>query len=423
MAASAAYRKIGKWALGAALAAALAGIGILLLRARSAVPDVPTAQAILGEFVDHLELRGQVKALKSAVITGPFSAGDLQIVRISRNGELVQRGDVIVQFDTSTIARTLQQKRSDLKQADADIERTRAQARIQEEKTLTELTQARYDVERARLDAATDEILSAIEVEKNRLALDSAQRKLRAVEAKLESDRLVAAADIESKRQKREKTQFEVDQAERNLAALALKAPVSGMVNLLPNYRAAGIFGSSAPEFKAGDRAWPGAAIAELPDLSAIRVSALADEIDRSRLAVGQPAVVQVDAVPGLEHSGRIVNISTLTKLDYSGWPPKKNFEVTVSIENPDNRLRPGMSATARVEVESVPGSIMVPAEAVFQKAGRSVAYVLDRDRFQERSLRVGRRSGGRLLVSSGLKAGEKVALKDPSGNKERNWR
>ncbi|MFH1575268.1 MAG: hypothetical protein ABIG68_14910, partial [Acidobacteriota bacterium] len=168
---------------------------------------MPTAEVIVGEFVDHLELRGQVKALKSVTVTGPFSAGDLQIVQISRNGRLVQKGDVIVQFDVSAIARTLQQKRSDLEEADANIDRTRAQARIQEEKTLTELMQARYDVERARLDAATEEIISSIEVEQNRLALDSAQRRLRAVEVKLESDRLIAAADTESKRQKREKIQ------------------------------------------------------------------------------------------------------------------------------------------------------------------------------------------------------------------------
>jgi multidrug efflux pump subunit AcrA (membrane-fusion protein) len=73
------------------------------------------------------------------------------------------------------------------------------------------------------------------------------------------------------------------------------------------------------------------------------------------------------------------------------------------------------MSATARIAVERVPNVILIPAEASFQKKGRSVAYVLNGAVFSERIIEITRRSGGQLWIAKGLNPGEKVALKDPT--------
>jgi cobalt-zinc-cadmium efflux system membrane fusion protein len=122
-----------------------------------------------------------------------------------------------------------------------------------------------------------------------------------------------------------------------------------------------------------------------------------------------------VDAVPDKEFTGRISEISALAKVDFSGgWPPKKNFGMTLLLAQSDSRLRPGMSATARVAVERMPGSILIPAQAAFHKGLRTVAYVLNRSEFQERSIEVARRGGSDVAATSGLKPGERVALKDP---------
>ena len=58
-----------------------------------------------------------------------------------------------------------------------------------------------------------------------------------------------------------------------------------------------------------------------------------------------------------------------------------------VQLEQPDPRLRAGMTAALRVEVERLPNSIMIPAEAVFDKGGRMMAYVLANGSYQERTL------------------------------------
>lgn len=387
---------------------------------RPAGTNFPAAEVKLGEFVDHLQIRAELKPSKSAVLSAPSTSGsDIQIIKLVRNGNLVKKGEVIVQFEFANLQRTLDQKRSELKQAVGEIEQTRAQGRLIEEQDLTDLMKARYDVERAKLEVSKQEVVSKIEGEEAKVKLADAEQKLREIEQKAKSDKAGNAADIESKEQKRDKALFEVRRAERQIAAMTLTSPADGLVTLMPNWRAGGFFTENPPEFKEGDRAWPGAGIAELPDLSTLRVLAHLDESDRGRLKVGQTATIRVDAVPDKELSGKVAEISTLAKLDFSGWPPAKNFDLALKLEQTDPRLRPGMSATARVAVERVPNSILIPAEAAFAKQGRTVVYVLRRSSFEERYIEVARRSPGQLAVAKGLEPGERVALKDPNANQK----
>jgi multidrug efflux pump subunit AcrA (membrane-fusion protein) len=73
------------------------------------------------------------------------------------------------------------------------------------------------------------------------------------------------------------------------------------------------------------------------------------------------------------------------------------------------------MSATAHVAVDRLKDSLLIPAEASFQRGGRTVAYVLRGSVFEERAIGVGRRGNGQLVVTKGLKRGERVATKDPT--------
>lgn len=397
----------------------IVGIGGSLLAARLArsTPSVPVVEVRSGEFVDYLQLRGNLKALKSVVLTAPSSAGELQILQLAKNGAMVKKGDVVAQFDTSTLGNRLLQQQTELRQAEAEIERVRAQGRMQEEQAETELVQARYNVERAKLEAGKQEILSSIDGEKTKLDLANAEQKLREIEQKHKTEQAKTAADVASQMHKRNKSHNDVKEAEDRIAALTLRAPVDGMVNILPNFRARGFMGGagSTPEFKEGDRAWPGAAIIELPDMAEIRASARIEEVDRGRVQAGQTAVVLVDAIPDREFNARLVLISPLAKPDHSIWPPSRNFDIEVQLLESDERLRPGMSSGVRVAVERIPNALIIPSECIFQKSGRTVVYVLKGAKFAEREIVIARRSGTQVAVARGLQAGERIARRDPT--------
>ena len=129
---------------------------------------------------------------------------------------------------------------------------------------------------------------------------------------------------------------------------------------------------------------WPGAQIAELPDLSEILLTAKVDEEDRGRLRTGQTATVRVDAAPGRELHATVDDISVLARVDFSaGWPAVRNFDLRLRLDAGGAELRPGMSATARLEVDRLDDVLIMPARAVFNAGGRPVAYRLVGSRFE----------------------------------------
>ena len=201
------------------------------------------------------------------------------------------------------------------------------------------------------------------------------------------------------------------EQAQRQLGALQLVTPVDGVVAIMPNWRAC----CPPPEFKAGDRAWPGQIIADVPDLATMRVTARLEEAERGRMQAGQKVVVRADAVPDRELTGRIDDISTLARIDFSNWPPQRNFDLIVQLDDTDKRLRPGMNTSVRVAVDRVADAVLIPVRAVFEKNGRSVAYVARaHGGWDERLVQIARRGQEQLVVSDGVKPDERVALKDP---------
>jgi len=398
--------KPGKRALTGAAALVLCGLIFGAFRLASPAVKIPTAEVKRKEFVDYLEIRGEVKALRSVVITAPYSAGDLQIMKLAENGAKVKKGDVLVEFDNTTVKQKLAQDQS------AEIQQSRAAARLKEEKDLTDVMTADYDVRKARMDTSKQEILSVIEGEQAKLKLADAEQKPKEAEAKLKADRSSAASDVASKQQKRDQAAFQVRQDERILASLALIAPLDGVVALQNHWQPQG----GPTPFKPGDRAWPGAGIAQLPDPSTLKISARIEEAERGQLKMGQSATIRVDAVPDGSFSGGIDTISPTASLDFNaGWPVPRNFSVELALANGDARLAPGMGAVVRVAVGRVADGIVIPSSAIFRKAGRTVAYVRRGTKFEETPVEVSRRSGDEALIAKGLRPGEQLALKDPT--------
>jgi HlyD family secretion protein len=391
----------------------LVGSGVVFgaVRYSNRSPEVPTLDVKRGEFIDSLQFRGEVKAMKSVTISAPAEAGDLQIIKIAADGTQVKQGDVVVEFDKTKTEQDLAQRRSTMKSAQAEIDQAKAQARLTEEEDVTAVKKARFDVETAKLDASKQEIVSKIEGAEANLKVADAEQKLHEVEEKLTADRAVNKATIESKVEASKKAAYDVKRAENALTKMTLPAPATGMISLISTWRP----GGEAP-FKPGDRAWPGAPIAELPDVSTLRVSARADETERGRLALNETASAQLDAIPDRQFTGKIEQISTIATIDFSaGWPIPRNFNLEIALDQADARLKPGMTVQLTVVVDRVPDALTIPLEASFQKSGQTVAYVWRGSKFQERVIEVRRRSRDRILVAKGLSAGDRVALKDPT--------
>ncbi|HZR24853.1 MAG TPA: HlyD family efflux transporter periplasmic adaptor subunit [Vicinamibacterales bacterium] len=384
------------------------------LRRQSTTPSLPTAIAERTTFVDFLQLRGEIRPVRSVVLTAPSTGADLQIIELVTNGAKVNAGDVIVTFDPTTQQRTLETKQSELKQAEAEIARVESELRRRVVAAESDLAEARKALERARLELKGNDLRPRIDAQEYEIAAADAAAHVKAFEAKVQGERMAAEADVMIAKQKRDKAAFDVRDTERIIGSLQLKAPIAGTVSLLPNFRAGGPGSRAAPEFRRGDRAWFGAQIAELPDLTTVQMTARVDEADRGRVQTGSTVKVRVDAVPDRELAGTLNDISVVAKPDFTTWPPVRNFDLVIRLSESDPRLRSGMSASARVELDRMPNVVVVPTAAVFQKGSATVVYVVGRRDIESRTVTVLKRGRDQIAIASGLTEGERIALKEP---------
>jgi len=401
----------GKSLVIAAILMAASGVLLGAVRLGRRTPGVPTIEVKRGEFLDTLQFRGEVKALKSVSISAPAGAGDLQIVKIAPEGAVVKPGDVVVEFDKTKTEQDLAQYRSALKSAEAEIGQAKAQASLDEEQDKTSVLKARYDVEGAKLEASKQEIVSKIEGEEARLKLADSEQKLREAETKEKSDFALNKSTVESKQEASQKAKFDVARAERALSQMSLRAPSAGTISLLQHFGGSGMI-----NFRPGDHAWPGAPIAELPDATTLRITARVDETERGRLAADQPVTVQLNAIPDRQFTGHISEIGQIASLDFSsGWPINRNFTLEIGLDQTDPRFKPGITGDVTVVVDRVANALIMPSQALFQKSGQNLAYVWRGGEFEERNIEIGRRSGDKIMVARGVSAGEQVALRDPT--------
>jgi HlyD family secretion protein len=409
----------GAIAIGVLAVAVVAGAAVAMNAVGGTIPNATTVAVTHGDFIDYIQIRGDIRPAKSIVLAAPLqSGGDLQITKLVKNGATVKKGDVVVEFDATTLQQRLAERQSDLKAAEREIEQLQAQQKINAEEQKTVLMKAKYDVDRAKLDLGKRDLISQIEYEEAKLALSDAEQRQKEMQAKEQSTVAAAEADLVGKRRKRDKAKFDVDRTMSAIEALRLRAPADGTVNILENPRTGGMFGGGGVEFREGDRAWAGASILELPDLSSIHLEARLDESDRGRLKVGQQALVKIEAVPGKDFAARVDLISVLARVDFSsGWPPVRNFDLGLVLDNPDPRIRPGMTATARIGADRLPDTTLVPAEAIFQKDGRPVVYRLRGSKFDELPIDIARRGREQAAVSAGVSAGDKLAVRRPDAD------
>ncbi len=380
----------------------------------TAVVEVPVAKVRRGDFVISVKTRGEIRSVHSEILTAP-QVPDPRIVRLAESGRPIKKGDVVVEFDGAQQEQTYLEKTTSVRTADSEIVQTKASHRIVTEQDSMNLMTSQYNLERSKLDASKAEVVSAIEGAKSRIDVGISEGELGQVKTTMSAHKTTQQADLDRLEQKKDKTVRDADRTKGYLSKMLLRAPNDGIVNLLPNFRASGSFGSSPPPFKEGDRAWTGAAIAEIPDLTNMRIDLKLEEVDRGKMKIGQIVKVRVDAIADRELTAVLEWISPIAAVNFRGMGlTEKTFPARATLKNLDPRLRPGMSATAEVVIESEPDTLLIPVRASFLNKGKPAVYVQNGQQFPIRNIGVGKRNDTDMVVTRGLKEGELVTLENP---------
>lgn len=404
------------------LAIALATVGgvIAMNRKRpiAGADSIPMAEVARGDLSIDVHATGELNATQTMMLAAPAVGGDaLQITHLAQTGDVVKKGEVVIEFDPSEQHYKLEQSHSELLQAEQEISKAKADAEVLAAQDKVALLKAKYDVRRAELDVSKDELLSKIDAQKNVLALQGAKRALEELEKDIESHHASGQAAVYLAQEKYNKAKLAMDQAQQNLDHMRVTSPMDGLASIQKNMNASGGFyftGMSVPDYRAGDQVQPGSSIVQVLNPASMNLTARIPEDQHANVKQGEAVTVRFDALPDREFKGTVKSVGGMTIASVFGGPSMHGADVTIDLAGTDPRLRPGLTADVLIRGEVQRSVLSAPRQALFMKDGKRVVFVNKGGSYQQQAVTVKGESESRVIIE-GLPEGTPVALLDPT--------
>ncbi len=162
---------------------------------------------------------------------------------------------------------------------------------------------------------------------------------------------------------------------------------------------------------KSGDQVTPGTLAFRLDDLSRLLVDVQVSEIDINNIQEGQEVVVSFDAIPGKEYRGVVSEVALVG----TSLQDVVDFIVTVELIDPDDTVKPGMTAAVNIAVNRLEDALLIPNRAVRVVDGNRVVYILKNGLPTPVEISLGASSETSSQVIEGdLQEGDLVVLNPP---------
>ncbi|MGO9896598.1 MAG: efflux RND transporter periplasmic adaptor subunit, partial [Bryobacteraceae bacterium] len=168
------------------------------------------------------------------------------------------------------------------------------------------------------------------------------------------------------------------------------------------------MYGMLFPALQLGDTVSAGMVVAQIPDLKNWEVTASIGELDRGHLSVGQKVQVAIVALPGKSLNGTIKEIGGTVGAFWN-----RHFDCKITLEAVSPGMRPGMSSNIVITTGTLPNSLWVPSQALFESDGRTYVYLETPSGFVPRDVKMVRRSESQVVLT-GIQEGQLVALANP---------
>jgi RND family efflux transporter MFP subunit len=310
------------------------------------------------------------------------TAGRVIAAPIERGSTVVEGAELIRLSSTETEAQ-LKEAEANAAQIEARLGLTgsgtfdvNAVPEVQNAKASYDLAQSEFNRIKSLLD---QRVVSQSEYDQRRTQLEAARQQYE------------AAKNAASQ-------QFQSLLAARARVALARKAYADTVVR-------APFTGAVAERLVSiGDYVTRGTKVAIVVRTNPLRVKLTVPEQFISAVSISQPVNFEVDAYPGRQFVGKVQFVSPSLQAD------QRALTIEAVVTNPKGELKPGLFATAQIEERGRATGVVVPVAAVQTSNGTSRVYVVHDDKVEERIVTTGQALGDRVEISSGLKAGERVA-------------
>jgi HlyD family secretion protein len=353
-----------KVAIGLGGAALVGGIVIFSVnQANKGVVTVQTAKVDkLESLVSQVTASGEVKPTTYTNITAQGFGRIIEI--LVKEGDHIKKGDRLLLQDNVQANADVQAQDAAINSGQSGVQAAEASYKA----TQSDLTMQEANLEKAKLDfdrgqgLYKDGLIAKQDFDQRKTTFDAAVATVEASRARM----LAQKAQLEQVRSQLDQGKAVLVHTKDVLSKTTYVSPINGIVSYLPvrmgEYVVPGIQNAT------------GSFLMTLSDMSVVTSEVKVDETDIVNVRVGQDADVTIDAVPGKVFKGKVTEIGSQAVLRSSGLATTqsttsnqeaKDFKVVVTLENPPENLRPGLSTTAKIKTAERKGVIGIPIQAL----------------------------------------------------------
>jgi HlyD family secretion protein len=326
------------------------------------VVTVQTGKAQKQDLASIVSASGEIKP-KTYVNIGANAFGKITHLYV-REGDRVKKGQMLAQLenvqssaDVAAMKASLDASKTDAIAAEANLNTAKA-----------DLVRAKADYERARLDWNRGEglfkagVISKSDYDTRKATWQTTEAGVAQAEARVAQ----AKAQLDSAQGHILQTDATLTRASDVLQKTVYAAPYAGVITNLPVREGETVV--------IGIQNAPGSTLMTLADMSVITAEVKVDETDIVNVQLGQPAEVTIDAIPKkvfhavvteIGNNAIVRSTGVATSQSTSASQEAKDFKVVVTLSDPPEDLRPGLSTTAKITTATRSNAVAIPIQAL----------------------------------------------------------
>ena len=432
--------------------AAIGGAGYVFLDsdgARVNSDDLITQVARRGPF-DHIVLeQGEVESSSNTEIVCDVKSrgtSGTAILWVIDEGARVKKGQKLVELDSSELELRLKEQKIQVITAEARLATSLAnveQAKISREEYLEGVYKtaekeifslkavAEQKLRIARLNSQSSErlvakgLLNALTLEANQFSVADAQNQLDVADSKLkvlqnltkqkmlvqfDSGIEAAEASLSATQSELMEETSELDDIIEQIGNCVMMAPADGVVVHANRYSSRG--GSAEFVVEAGATVRERQEIIRLPDPSLMQVKCKINESRITLITEGMAARIEIDAIPGMKLTGRVVKVNRYAEPGSFFSSSIKEYATIVEIIDPPENIRTGMTAEVQIFVEQHDDALQIPIEGLYEHGPDMYSLVMKGpDEFVTSKIKIQATNDKMASVDAGLNDDDVVIL------------
>ncbi|MGH9477362.1 MAG: efflux RND transporter periplasmic adaptor subunit [Terriglobales bacterium] len=369
-----------------------------------------SATVSTGHLTRDLRIGGTTQAVRDMTIRIPRIRGggySLVLVDIVQSGSHVKKGDVLATFDdTVEVQKELAAKAT----YDGFVHQVANQKAVNEasaEQRAAALKQAQTTLGTAQLEVSKGPILSAIQAGIDKLDVQDAGADVASITQQNALTTRADAAQLQVLELQRDQAKVDLDRALSNVDAMTIRAPLSGMVGLVPVFTSDGI----APA-QPGDQLHSGQSLVRIFDPGNMDVNVEMNEADDAHLSPGLKGTLYLDAYPEVVLPVHFISASPVAVAAGGFGNPVRTFSAIFHVDAPNPKLLPDLSAAIDLKITSPYPELLVPRRSVrFLNNQAFVTKMAADGQWVQQRVELGNFDNQQVEVINGLKAGDQVQV------------